>query len=86
MKKASSTCVEEALLVLPERVDRDWPLQRIGTHHHQEAAVCSRMRMTGIMVEVFREYQSGCALSNQRGPDVVFALTACVLPDYKGDK
>jgi len=84
MKKASSTRVEEALLVLPERVDPDWPLQRIGTHHHQEVVVCRRMRLKGVMVEVHRAYQSGQVLSNRRGP-TASALTACVIPDYKGD-
>ena len=48
-KKASSTCVEEAWLVLPERVDPAWPLQRMGTHHHQEVAVWTRMLVKGVM-------------------------------------
>jgi len=67
-RRASSTCVEEASLVLAGTGRPSVPLQRIGTHHHHEAAVWTRMHSKGLMDRSVLRVPEEVALSNPLPP------------------
>ena len=77
-------------MVLPERVDPAWPLQRMSTHHHQQAAVWTRMLVKGVMgrseVSLPEDARTVKSAPASAPASLVFALTGRSIRDYKGDK